>query len=253
METKVAAIYNVFDGEEFLRRSMESVAAGVDLFIIVYQTVSNFGEEYDPLPHIDLKDFPKPVAMVKYTPQVWGGFNNEIAKRNLGLDVAIGAGCTHFVHMDCDEFYKDFVKAKDLFMQSGADGSVCSLYTYFRWPTLRFETADGYFVPFIHKLTPYTRAGGKIYPYYVDPTRKINAENVIQLPTYMHHFSWIRRDIGRKIRNSSAKDNIANGTMLYSYHHPDVGPGYYVLDYDKKLIEVDDFFNLMPIFSDARE
>ncbi|HYG49274.1 MAG TPA: hypothetical protein VD905_00150, partial [Flavobacteriales bacterium] len=158
---KLAAIYNVWDGEEFLRRSMDSVAPGVDLFIIVYQDVSNFNEHYDPLPNINLKDFTKPVMLVKYTPTTWGGFNNEIAKRNLGIDKAYCEGCTHFLHMDTDEFYKDFVRAKELYIQSGADGSVCSLYTYFRWPTLRFETPDGYFVPFIHKLTAGTHAGAK--------------------------------------------------------------------------------------------
>ena len=49
LSMKLAAIYNVWDGVELLRGSMESVKDGVDLFIIVYQNVSNIGEVFHPL------------------------------------------------------------------------------------------------------------------------------------------------------------------------------------------------------------
>lgn len=247
---KLAAIYNVWDGDEFLLQSMRSVKEGVDLFIIIYQNVSNFGEHYSPEENIHkiCEEF-KNVATQKYFPKQLGGFNNEINKRNLGLSLAKEFGCTHFLHMDCDEFYKDFSAAKQNFIDSGANGSVCKLFTYFRWPTLRFETEDGYYVPFIHKLDAETFAGANKYSFHVDPTRKINQENVILLPNFMHHFSWIRIDINRKIRNSSAKNNLARGTMLESYNDSRLGAGFYVKDYDKKLIEVEDFFALLPILS----
>lgn len=242
--TKTAAIYNVWDADELLKHSIKSVKSGIDLFIIVYQTTSNFGEQYDPFPNIleAVKDVPHIIH--KFTPIVKIGFSNEREKRNIGLQIAKKHSCTHFLHLDCDEMYEDFDKAKKLYFDSGKDGSCCKIFTYFKLPTLRFESEDGYFVPFIHKLHDDTRSGVPNYPFYVDPTRRINSNNVELLDVHMHHFSWVRDNIERKARNSSAKRNIERGTMLLDYHNPDVKAGFYVKDSEKKLIEVEDLFNL---------
>jgi hypothetical protein len=237
---KLAAIYNVWDGEEFLRGSMLCLRGQVDLFIIVYQITSNFGEVYDPLNHTDFTGFDN-VLLIKYEPQIGVGHKNEIAKRNLGLEIARQYHCTHFLHLDCDEYYFDFAQTKQQYLQAGHVGSVCKLYTYFKLPTLRFETEDGYYVPFIHQLFPRTCAGWQAYPFHVDPTRRINEFDVVLLATHMHHYSWVRNNIERKCRNSSAKNNLARGTMLHDYFNPAVGPGFYVKDYDKKLIEVPNY------------
>lgn len=244
---KLAAIYNVWDGVELLKYSINSVKKDVDLIIIVYQTKSNFGETYDPIEEIRTAlpgDHP-PTLIQLYQPEYIGGAVNEIKKRNLGLRVAKAEGCTHFLHLDCDEIYEDFYSAKRLFIESGADGSVCKLFTYFKLPTLRFETEDGYYVPFIHKLHPETRAGEMHYPFWCDPTRRINCENVVELPIHMQHFSWVRKDIDRKFRNSSAKVNLEKGTMLKHYNDPECGPGFYVKDYEKKLVAVENKFGIV--------
>lgn len=243
---KLAAIYNCWDGIELLKYSINSIKKDVDLIVIVYQAKSNFGEVYDPIEEIrNALPGDHPIALIqRYEPEYIGGAVNEIKKRNLGLKLAFNESCTHFLHLDCDEIYEDFNKAKNLYLESGAEGSVCKLFTYFKLPTLRFETEDGYFVPFIHKLTENTRAGEMRYPFYCDPTRNINCENVVELPVHMHHFSWVRKDIERKCRNSSARENIARGTMLQHFYNPDCGPGYYVPDYEKKLIEVENKFGI---------
>lgn len=240
---KLAAIYNCWDGIELLKGSMDCMKYQVDEFILVWQDVSNFGEFYNPIPDMDLSGF-KNVTLIKYDPIVGAGMYNEKQKRNIGLDAARAKGCTHFLHVDCDEYYENFGEAVEIYINSGKPGSVCSLYTYFKLPTLRFETKDGYFVPFIHELKPDTQAGTRHYPFYVDPTRRINETEVVELPVTMHHFSWIRKDIERKCRNSSAKENIEVGTMLLDYHSSEVGPGYYVQDYDQKLISVPNQFSL---------
>jgi hypothetical protein len=244
---KLAAIYNIWDGIELLQGSVKCLKDHVDVFIIVWQDVSNFGESYSPLADIPLDTFEgaaHKVFPIKYDPVVGAGMFNEKKKRNIGLDMARAHGCTHFLHIDCDEYYEDFGKAKELFIQSGKPGSVCKLYTYFKLPTLRFENPDGYFVPFIHELREDTQAGVRHYPFYVDPTRRINETDVVELPVFMHHFSWVRKDIEKKCRNSSAKENIENGTMLLDYHSPEVSAGYYVQDYCQKLVEVPDLFDL---------
>ena len=153
---KLAAIYNIFDGVELLRGSIDCLKDHVDVIIIVWQDVSNYGEYFDPIANTDLSGL-KHVVLVKYNPIVGAGMYNEKEKRILGLNIAREKGCTHFLHIDCDEYYEDFGSAKELFLQSGKAGSVCNLYTYFKEPTLRFDSLDGYFVPIIHKLNPDTQ------------------------------------------------------------------------------------------------
>lgn len=240
---KLAAIYNVWDGVELLRGSMNCIKDHVDVFVIVYQDVSNKGEKYDPLEEVDLSGLNN-IRIIKYDPILEAnGTYNERRKRNLGLDIAREEKCTHFLHMDCDEYYEDFWKAKRDFRHSGAKGSVCELLTYFKLPTYRFENVDNYFVPFIHQLRNDTFAGQfSIYPFYVDPTRNINEKDVVKLESKMHHFSWVRKNIERKVRNSSA--NLGNSQLLQNYNSPELKPGYYVNDYHQKLIEVPNLFNI---------
>jgi hypothetical protein len=247
---KLAAIYNCWDALEFLEGSIKCLIDHVDKVIIVYQATSNYGELYPLAEASDVYTritmaYPDKVVLADYIADVSiGGAMNERKKRNKGLSVAKDLRCTHFLHIDCDEFYKDFASAKAEYISSGAKGSVCELFTYFGKPTWRFETKDGYYVPFIHELNSETNSGSSSYPFYVDPTRTVNNCDVVLLKEPMHHFSWVRRNIERKARNSSATDNIQNGTMLKDYYHTDLGPGFYVKDYDKKLIEVEDYFCL---------
>lgn len=237
---KLAAIYNVWDAEELLNGSMKSIQDGIDLFIIIYQTVSNFGEHYTP--KIDLTGIHKQVILHHYNPIANSGHPNEIAKRNIGLHLARENKCDYFLHIDNDEYYSDFEQAKNEFLNSGAHGSVVRLHTYFKLPTLRYEIDESYHVPFIHKLKPDTVAGAKQYPFYVDPTRRINTTDVVLLPFYMHHFSFVRNDIERKFRNSSAKNNLAKSGLMKAWH--EAKAGYYVEDYKTHLIEVENIFQI---------
>lgn len=240
---KLAAIYSVWDGTELLKGSMNCLKDHVDLFIIVYQDVSNFGEHYDPLPDMDLAGFNH--LLVKFDPEIGNGFLNETKKRNLGLHAAQELACSHFLFVDCDEYYDDFGKGKELYQQSGKTGTVCKMYTYFNRPTWRFENPDNYYVPFIHRIDTGIVAGNyRSYPFYCDPTRKINTTDVIEIPFMMHHFSYVRSDINRKVRNSSAKRNIERSQILRDYNSPDLKPNFHVIDFRQKLIEVENIFGI---------
>jgi len=249
---KLAAIYNVWDGVELLYGSMKCLKDEVDIFILVWQDVSNFGERYNPMDDFKVPDFGCEVLLVKYEPRRYCGTENEILKRNLGLQYAKEEGCTHFLHLDCDEYYENFGGMKQQFLASGAKGSVCKIMTYFKKPTLRLEAPDNYYVPFIHELKESTFAGAKYYPYYVDPTRKIqindvclNLYNTELMDAPMHHYSWVRKDIERKARNSSAKANIERSQLLQDYYSDETKSGYYLKDYRQKLVEVDDLFGII--------
>ena len=102
--------YNVFDGEELLEDSIKQIRSEVEHISVVYQTISNFGNKCDSelIPMLNnlvtqgLID-----ELFEYKPIVGiGGHYNEVTKRNIGLSLSIGAGCTHHMSMDSDEFYK---------------------------------------------------------------------------------------------------------------------------------------------------
>ena len=44
---KLGACYNVFDGEELLESSILSIKDNVDYVVVVYQSISNFGQQCD--------------------------------------------------------------------------------------------------------------------------------------------------------------------------------------------------------------
>ncbi len=238
----------MWDGVELLNHSMKSVDKGVDVFIIVYQKISNFGEYFNPL--TEMKKFPKnpKVVLIEYEPAKTQPWINETNKRNIGLEAAKKLNCTHFFHIDCDEIYSNFPQMVLEYIRSGADGSVCEIYTYFKSPKLRLENVDNYFVPFIHKLYKNSIAGKGGYPYRVDPTRKINCSSVAVMNEKMHHFSWVRLDIERKFRNSTANKNLVNSKLLRDYFDENTKAGTFLVDYNQKLISVDDRFNISPIF-----
>lgn len=243
---KLASIINVWDGVELLPYAIASTSYCVDLYVIVYQTTSNFGEYFDPLPEIMeiIKMFAnKRFEWYHYEPLEKSGAKNETEKRNIGIRIANRLECTHFFFQDVDECYENFPACVEAYNLAGKEGSVCKIYTYFKLPTLRFERPDSYFAPFIHVLKPDSVAGTPNYPFYVDPTRSCNCSEVAELPIFMHHFSYIRRDIGRKLRNSSARENIKRSTVLADWTN--AAPGYHVKPFfDQKLIEVPNLFGI---------
>lgn len=247
---RLCAIYNCFgDSSELLPYSLNCLVGEVDEIIFVTQEVSNFGEkvEYELFSEGFLeKTFSNTIfTYVRYSPNLkWSGMQNEKAKRNLGLEVAKSSGCTHFLCMDCDELFEDFGKAKQEYFDSGHAGSVSKMITYFKSPTLRLENPETYFVPFIHELRKDTVLGHGKYPYYVDPTRKVNEQDVVELKHFMHHFSYVRKNINLKIRNSSARENIYKSKLLRDYFDPNVGEGSFVQDFGQKLVKCDNIFNI---------
>lgn len=243
---KLAAIYNVWDGVELLKGSIDSIINHIDLLIIVYQSISNYGEKFDPSPDIVAACESLKIPVIIHRVDIEQFINpgrSEAFKRNIGIKLARESGATHFVHLDCDEYYSNFGILKFQYGDK-SDGSVCKMYTYFKRPTLMFEEPDNYYVPFIHRLLPWTQAAQNVkYPHYVDPTRKINTTDVVKLDAeFMHHFSWVRVDIERKIRNSTARKNIEKSGLLECWKI--AKPGLFVSGYNQVLIDCENKFGI---------
>ncbi|HEU5290805.1 MAG TPA: hypothetical protein VFU05_09200 [Cyclobacteriaceae bacterium] len=243
---KLCAIYCVWGDYDLLYHSTENIRPLVDGVIIVASEKSNYGELHE-IPFWG-RDF-----LVNREPQFYHPMNSETDKRNYGLKIAREQGYTHFIMMDADEFYEceDVSREKQKFIdRPDLQGLVCRTRVYFKSPrlTIGFDTT---LVPFMHKITPSLKHEfNRRYPFAweghnirIDPTRSLNINSGVEMcDTVMHHYSWVRKDYEKKIRNSTARQNIEKSTIREDLVL--AKDGYKVKFYDKVLYTVENKFNL---------
>lgn len=245
---KLCAIYNVWHDYDWLKLSIDNIRPLVDGIIIVASEKSNYGEVSE-IPFCWMDE-----ELVLYeNKSILPPSSTETRKRNIGLDTARERGYTHFIMMDCDEFYHhdEFLNEKQRFIDNpDLAGLVCASRVYFGQPYLTIGL-DITLVPFIHKITPTLKHDfNREYPYAwegwkirIDPTRSLNINAGVEWsPIVMEHYSWVRKDINVKIRNSSARANIERSTLRQDYLS--AKEGYYVEFYKKALVRVPTLFNI---------
>lgn len=244
---KLVCVYSVWDDYELLRISIENMMPLVDGFIIVASEKSNYGE-VSPIPEW-LKD-----NVYIREPELSNPMNCETDKRNYGLRLAKEQGYTHFIMCDADEFYNpvDFLREKQRFIDNpDLLGLVCATQVFFKSPCLTIGL-DTTRVPFIHKITPdLHHSFNRKYPFAwegqdikIDPTRSLNINSGVEWSNIvMLHYSWCRKDYAKKIRNSTARNNIERSTILQDLLQ--AKEGYKVKFYgDKVLHRVPNYFNI---------
>ena len=225
---RLVAIYNCWSDWDWMDISVEIIAPLVDGIIVVASEKSNWGE-ISPIPEkwkslVDIREpfFNHPL-------------NCETDKRNFGLLLAKQRGFTHFISMDADELYEPeaFLKAKERFhVEPDLQGLVCKTQVYFKSPKLTLGL-DHTLVPLIHRLNPLIKHEfNKRYPYawdhghlHIDPSRSLNINSGVKMDDAIcHHYSWVRKDYEKKIRNSTARNNILKDkTLLHSLVHSKEG------------------------------
>lgn len=258
MGMKLVAIYNTWGDFDLLQHSIKNIRPLVDAIIVVFSRTSNYGEQLIGkdgsavdtwLDHGDA-----PVWFVRKEPDAkLNPMQNETDKRNFGLEYARSMKrFTHFLTIDADELYEHepFLKEKERFNDPGIKGLVCLCQTYFKSPKLTIGL-DRTLVPFIHELTPTIQhAFNRSYPFawkgrdiFIDPTRSLNINSGVEMSgLIMHHYSWIRKDIEIKIRNSTARANIERSTIRKDFAQ--AKEGYYCEFYGKTLIRASVDFNI---------
>ena len=217
---KLGISYNVFDGEELLEGSINQIRELVDYITVVYQTTSNLGEQSSEDLILTLEDLKLKKLVddiILYVPTFSSPHIDETKKRQIGLDYSKKNGCSHHMSMDTDEYYEknEFKYLKKIITEGDYDSSYCQMLTYYKTWEYRLEPPEEYYVPLIYKInegTQFKYNGSS--PVLVDPTRKIsNLNNPIVLKReqiQMHHGSYIRKDIRKKLKNSSASINFKN-------------------------------------------
>ena len=243
---RLVAIYNIWDDWDWLEISIKNLQGLVDGVIIVASESSNYGE-ISPIPEkwkgkVNIREpfFNHPL-------------NCETDKRNYGLDLAKQQGYTHFISMDADELYEreTFLKAKDRFhVEPDLVGLVCETQVYFGSVNLTIGK-DVTLVPFIHKIVPGIKHEfNRMYPYAwdngkirIDPSRSLSVVSGVKMdPIITHHFSWVRKDYPKKIRNSTARNNIQRSSILNDLVQPTAGK--FIEFYQRSLVPATVDFNI---------
>jgi hypothetical protein len=244
---RLAAIFCVWDDWSLLKFSVANIRPLVDGVIVIGSTYSNY-KEHSPIP----EEWHTSELFVR-EPHFHIPLHAETDKRNYGLEIARKQGYTHFITCDSDELYKpeDFLRIKNMFhLNPNLQGVVCSLTTYFKLPTLSLGR-EGTRVPHIHKLTPTIKHEfNRNYPFAwegrtikIDPSRSLNINTGVEyVDIDMLHYSWIRSDFPKKIRNSTARANLERSTILDDLVN--AKEGYRVQFYDKTLSTAPDYFGL---------
>lgn len=257
---RLCGIWIVWDDFDLLEYSIASIMDQLNGIIIVASERSTTGE-ISPIPD-EWRD-----RVVVCEPQAGlSQRDNERAKRNFGLNQAKKAGFTHFLMLDSDEFYEPqaIAEGKEEFNNPDLRGLVCGSKIYLRSPELCID--DYTRVPFIHKLTADLEFKKNYeYPYscgylgiLIDPTRTLNiTEGVGFSKTIMHHMTLVRRDVRKKIRNSSGERiKQFSNLLLEDYKKAKEGyrPRYYNIGEesakkDRVLQRVPNTFNI-PVIED---
>lgn len=238
MQEKLGIAYNVFDGEELLPYSLQCVRDTADYIVVVYQTISNFGNENkNLLPLLEkLRKQNLIDELVEYKPLLnvvdeIGNFLklgslNEQKKRNIGLEKCLENNCTIFSSMDTDEMYlsDSYNNAYKDFVDVGYDSSFCQMQTYYKKPDMVVSPSESYFVPLFYNIS------GKrknlrfefIHDYQIkcDGTRMIKAgfpKVFTRDEIEMHHFSYVRNNISSKVYNSSAQMSSIEKERVIAY------------------------------------
>ena len=253
---KLAVAYNIFDGVENLEASVNNILPVTDILIGVYQTVSNYGNliEQDTHSLLNRLGF---TYIVEYIPELnQTPHYNEIAKRNIGLEIARKNGCDLFMTMDCDELYNltEFKRALSDFERSNCDASTCQMQTYFGNKDWVYKDAEEYHVPLFYKTDKNdTRKFKEFvhYPVLCDPTRKLPSSKVLVFPRstiQMHHYSYVRDDIRMKLINSSALRNYKEkvDSIVTAYSNWNNEPTCLTVHGETELMRVDDLNIILP-------
>lgn len=239
---RLGVSYNLFDGQELLEKSIDSIRTNVEFISVIFQKKSNFGNssDFNFINFLEnLKKIGKIDVYFEYKPNLnLPPHQNEINKRNIGIFLSQENNCTHHMSMDTDELYvsSEIEAAKNEMIKGEFDASFCQMLTYYKTGEYIVDPPEDYYVPLIYKLnnnSEFKYAHPCVVS--VDPTRiipsvnnKIFKRNEIQ----MHHLSMVRDNITSKLENSSSRKlfndkikDIINCYNSWEYPNDALWPG----------------------------
>lgn len=230
---KIGLSYNIFDGQELLPYSIMGIRPHVDHISIVYQLISNRAQAADP----ELEDLLRALVEGKWVDELYyyqpdlsqSPKINEFNKRCIGLELAKKAGCTHFMTIDADEFYRpgEFRAAAEFIRHNRIDSSAACIVSYIQQPIFQIVRPKPAYVSFLCRI----EAGSKLnyagdFPVMVDVTRRIDPVGTFHLfdpaQLSMQHMWLVRRDLEKKSVSASSERRalICKNAAAWQYGRP---------------------------------
>lgn len=228
---KFGVSYNVFDGVELLEDSINQIRNVVDHISIIFQTTSYYDEkltekEINIVKSLKNRGLVNDLVFFRLDKST-SIHQNQINKRNQGKRLAQAKGCTHYMTLDCDEFYvtEEFNKLIELHKTNPEIVTYLPLVAYYKDTkylinSSKYMDGDLYvsgFFPVKYDLVMNFPCGVK-----VDPTRKVgikqnNLINILDKSFIkMHHLSYVRKDIFKKIYNAASKLRYGNNIQHFN-------------------------------------
>jgi len=166
----------------------------------------------------------------------------ETDKRNILIDDAAAHGCSHAIVIDSDEFYSkmSFLRCLKEIDEHDYEMTYCQYVNYYHdyMHFMLYPFSDGMYVPFVTKVKykfdfkcidfplpsdPTRRYVRPFDGYYEDRKVKLEDGTEVQAKKYtvdyhifawkevkMHHLSWLRADIRKKVNAWSSKTCFKN-------------------------------------------
>lgn len=258
--TKLGLSIVCFDGSEHIKNIVYELRNLCDVIHVCLQKVSYHGDPIDPedITEIEyLKEIGYIDEILWYVPDLKylkkPQFNPavprrlECKKRNMMLDALEKAGCSHSIVIDSDEFYdyEDFKRGKELIdSHDNIHITYCQYVNYYNdYDRILLYPFDAY-VPFITESQYRYKFDTQDFTMASDPTRRYQItmsdgqKKEFQLlnwnTVHMHHLSWIRKNIEKKLDNWSAKRYFENveglrERILDRYYNWEVGLNAYLM------------------------
>lgn len=212
----IGVSYNFFNGEEHLIASIKSIRRAVSHVQVVFQQTSNTGEAASIAAVNTLQQAVQAGlvdSVIDYVPNLRKAKrHNELTKRRKGMRALKALGCSHYLGMDADEFYRhdELEWAKEHILKHGYTITTAPSFMHVISP--KYRALDTTNVAFISKLDFFTQVG---FPYYpeknVDSTRKIfnfpiKHKKFQPNELAMYHMNLVREDFSSKLKNTSTTD-----------------------------------------------
>ena len=198
----LGATYTVFSGLELLKPSIQNIRPFADHIVVVWSPVASTGEKavdfIKPLLD-DLVDSALVDELIEFNPKITQiplkMQDNCRMKREVGRIACMGAGCTHHLIRDCDEFFEPDQFEDMLEIFPTVDCTISKIREYIHKPTKRLKNLSELHVPVVQRIEKKLHRFNP-FKITIDMGRTVTDVNSFRILTpdelVMHHYTFVR-------------------------------------------------------------
>lgn len=219
-----------FEGTEHLYNIISEIKDFIGYVVVGLQDISYHGDPIDPIDKeevLRLKNedhLVDTILNIKLNAKI-APREQETAKRNALIEDCQKNGCSHVLIIDSDEFYSKnaFERAVKEIDENDYELTYCEYINYYHdyMHYMVYPFPQGMYVPFVSKAKYRFVFNTNSFPHPSDPTRRYftgprpnPGEEIFHIFKWnelkMHHLSWIRANIVKKVESWSSKKCFDN-------------------------------------------